>query len=46
MVCSNDEDNERKSFNISQLKTKCSNIIKKYFGVSYLLLKGDVFSEK
>uniref|UniRef100_A0A6C0BS30 Glycosyltransferase n=1 Tax=viral metagenome TaxID=1070528 RepID=A0A6C0BS30_9ZZZZ len=28
-----------------QLKTKCANIIKKYFGNSHLVLKGEVYSE-
>ena len=43
--CSNDEENEQSLLTSPQLKTRCANIIKKYFGVSYLLLKGEVFSE-
>lgn len=43
--CSNDKENERSLLTSSQLKNKCANIIKKYFGSSHLVVKGEVYSE-
>lgn len=43
--CSDNEEDERSLLTSPQLKTKCANIIKKYFGSSYLVLKGEVYSE-
>ena len=40
-----DNENEISLITSPQLKTRCSNIIKKYFGRSYLILKGETFSE-
>jgi len=40
-----DNEKEISLLTSGQLKTKCSNIIKKYFGRSHLVLKGEVYSE-
>ena len=43
--CSGDKESEISLLTSPQLKKRCANIIKKYFGISYLVLKGDTYSE-